>query len=228
MGHVAVVRGDRRGPGLGVRPDAGRRRASRRPALGHVQARGGRRRLRRPAPLPDRGQRPTAASTASRPTAYPTLDAGVLEVAVVAADGAVTWARGARRRTRRRPRRRRASRSPGATRFARGEGIWFDSRRRLPRDDGRHEGPRLRHRRASASRSIYDRETIAGRRRSPTPDNVSRLARPATSSSARTATARTALDVALLTPDLTVSRVPRARSGRKHVYDEPEPRRRAS
>ncbi len=59
------------------------------------------------------------------PAAYPDLSAGVLDVAVVAADGKVTWVRvpdplgGAAKPTRKQV--------PGMTQFKRGEGIWFDA-----------------------------------------------------------------------------------------------------
>jgi len=57
------------------------------------------------------------------PTDYPDLDAGLLEVAVVAADGAVTWARVPDPSAASTPTREQV---PGAARFKRAEGIWFD------------------------------------------------------------------------------------------------------
>ncbi|MDO9409191.1 alkaline phosphatase PhoX [Patulibacter sp.] len=57
------------------------------------------------------------------PADYPSLAAGVLEVAVVAADGAVTWARVPDPSAASTPTR---DQVPGATRFKRAEGIWFD------------------------------------------------------------------------------------------------------
>ena len=76
LGHVAVVRGARRRPRLGVRPDAGLDRAWCAPALGTFAHEAvavdpvGRR------AVPHRGQRPTGASTASPPSAWPDADGG--------------------------------------------------------------------------------------------------------------------------------------------------------
>jgi hypothetical protein len=59
------------------------------------------------------------------PTNYPSLDAGVLEAAVVSDDGAVTWARVPRpNEVTPTPTRRQV---PGARTFSGGEGIWYDS-----------------------------------------------------------------------------------------------------
>ena len=57
------------------------------------------------------------------PADYPSLSAGLLEVATVAADGAVTWARVPDPSAASTPTR---DQVPGATRFKRAEGIWFD------------------------------------------------------------------------------------------------------
>ncbi len=59
------------------------------------------------------------------PASYPDLSAGLLEVAIVAADGRVSWVKvpdplgGAANPTRKQV--------PGMTQFKRGEGIWFDA-----------------------------------------------------------------------------------------------------
>jgi secreted PhoX family phosphatase len=57
------------------------------------------------------------------PKDYPSLAAGLLEVAVVAADGAVTWAAVPDPSAASKPTREQV---PGAARFKRAEGIWFD------------------------------------------------------------------------------------------------------
>ena len=57
------------------------------------------------------------------PKDYPDLDEGLLEVAVVAADGAVTWRAVPDPSAASTPTR---DQVPGATRFRRAEGIWFD------------------------------------------------------------------------------------------------------
>ncbi len=66
----------------------------------------------------------TAASTASRPRRWPSLAHGKLEVAVVRRERRRDLARGARPGGQDHPTREQV---PGATRFIRGEGIWFDS-----------------------------------------------------------------------------------------------------
>jgi secreted PhoX family phosphatase len=58
------------------------------------------------------------------PDNYPDLSAGVLEVARVAGDGFVTWARVPDPSANSAPTR---SQVPGTTEFKRGEGIWFDA-----------------------------------------------------------------------------------------------------
>jgi len=58
------------------------------------------------------------------PRSWPRLEAGILELAKVAQDGSVEWARVPDPSARRRATRKQV---PGATEFKRAEGIWFDS-----------------------------------------------------------------------------------------------------
>ena len=90
VGHLALVRGARRRPRVGVRPG---RQADRpaAPRARRLQPRGRRGRAGRAAGLPDRGPagRRLLSLHAGRRTR--TSSEGLLEVAVVAADGSVSW-----------------------------------------------------------------------------------------------------------------------------------------
>ena len=138
VGHLAVVRGVRRRPGLGVRPGHAEQR--RRPARPWGRS------TTRPRPSTPTTRSstsprtsPTAPSTGSRPTAYPDLSAGLLEVASVDPDGAVTWYEvpdpsGAARA---RP----GPRSPRSPRSTAARAAWFADGHRLLHDEGRQPRP---------------------------------------------------------------------------------------
>ena len=160
--------------------------ARRAPGAGHVQARGGLRRPARRAAVPHRGQaRRALLPLHARPTTR-TCSAGLLEVATVDGDGAVTLGARARARTSAAPTPTRKQ-VAGATRVQRRRGHLVRQRRRVLHDQGRQEGVGLRHRRRDArGRSTTTARpataAAAGRRQR------LRRAAPATSSSARTAT----------------------------------------
>ena len=153
------------------------------------------------------------------PKAYPTLDQGVLEAAIVAADGRVTWApvpnpnpgSGAT------PTRQQVK---GATKFQRAEGIWFDSGvvyLATTSDNKIHAYDTA----AQRIEVVYEKDKIPGAPITD-PDNIS------VSPSGDLYIAENSmpegegegLDVGLLTPDLTVSRFLSA-VGPRHVYDNP-------
>jgi uncharacterized protein len=149
------------------------------------------------------------------PEAYPVLDTGVLEVAVVAADGKVTWRpvpqpNPAPNAT---PTRKQV---PEATPFARAEGIWFDSGVVYVATTGDSRvhaydtvGERID--------VIYDREKIANPPLE-SPDNLS-VSPSGDLFVAENSDAKDGgLDVVLLTPDLQIARFLSAVGG-KHVYN---------
>ena len=155
------------------------------------------------------------------PAAYPALDAGVLEVAVVAADGTVTLAAGARAEPG-------AERDADAQAGARGDAVrarrgdLVRLGRRLHRDDRATRASTPTTPSASASRS----STTA--RRSPTRRSSRRTTSPsrrrATSSSPRTATRRTAGSTSCCSPPTSSSRAFLSAVGGKHVYNNLDPR----
>jgi len=154
------------------------------------------------------------------PKAYPMLDEGLLEVAIVGAGGHVTWKAvpqpnpgpGAT------PTRQQV---PEATKFDRAEGIWFDSGVVYVATTGDHKI----HAYDTAAQRIevvYERDKLPGAPIS-SPDNIS-VSPAGDLYIAENTTPKEegeGLDVGLLTPDLTVSRFLSA-VGFKHVYDAPE------
>ena len=124
VGHLALVRGGGTRAGVGVRP-AGRPGAR---WLARPWACSSTRRprwTRAGSACTSPRTSATAASTASRPALAETSRHGQLEIAAVATER--LRHAGTRCRTRRRRPPPRASRCRRSTRFARGEGIWFDS-----------------------------------------------------------------------------------------------------
>jgi uncharacterized protein len=152
------------------------------------------------------------------PDVYPFLDAGQLEVAVVAPDGAVTWQPvpnptpvPGQPPTR--------EQVPGATRFRRAEGIWFDSamvyvattadHRIHAYDTERRRIDVVYDRAATPDTPITDPDNITV---SPAGDLYICENPPDASAGS--------LEVGLLTPDLVISAFARF-EGPKHVYDAP-------
>ena len=149
------------------------------------------------------------------PAAYPALDTGVLEVAVVDAQNRVTWRpvpqpNPAPNGT---PTRKQV---PEATKFARAEGIWFDSGVvyiATTADSRVHAYDTVRER----IEVIYDREKIANPPLE-SPDNLS-VSPSGDLFVAENSDAKDGgLDVVLLTPDLVIARFLSAVGG-KHVYN---------
>ncbi|HEX2085625.1 MAG TPA: alkaline phosphatase PhoX [Solirubrobacteraceae bacterium] len=151
------------------------------------------------------------------PEAYPSLDAGVLEVAVVAADGKVTWLpvpdpnpapNGTPTR----------EQVPEATTFARAEGIWFDSGMvyvATTADSKIHAYDTVSER----IEVIYDKEKIANPPLD-MPDNISVSPSGDLFIAENHEAEDGHLDVMLLTPDLVIAPFVSV-EGSKHVYDNP-------
>ena len=123
VGHLAVVRGARGRPRLGVRSGGDAHRAAAAGAR-RVQPRGGGDRAGRPAAVPHRGPAgrrllPLHADL------YPDLSEGLLEVAVVAADNTVSW-RALPNPTPTPAETPTRKQVPEMTPFNGGEGIWHD------------------------------------------------------------------------------------------------------
>ena len=153
------------------------------------------------------------------PKAYPMLDEGVLEVAVVAADGRVTWVAVPEPNpgSSDTPTRRQVA---NATKFARAEGIWFDSGvvyLATTSDSKIHAYDTAR----STIEVVYEKGKVPGAPISE-PDNIT-LSPAGDLYIAENSTPEgegEGLDVGLLTPALEVSRFLTA-IGPKHVYDAP-------
>jgi uncharacterized protein len=153
------------------------------------------------------------------PKAYPTLDEGLLEVAIVAADGRVTWAAVPKPNpgSSDTPTRKQV---PNATQFKRAEGIWFDSGVvyvATTSDNRIHAYDTA----AQRIEVVYEKGKLPGSPISD-PDNIS--VSPAgdlyIAENSTPEEEGEGLDVGLLTPDLTVSRFLSA-VGPRHVYDNP-------
>ena len=152
------------------------------------------------------------------PKAYPMLDAGVLEVAVVGAGGRVTWVPVPKPNPRsgEMPTRKQV---PSATPFRRAEGIWFDSGvvyLATTADSRIHAYDTVR----STIEVVYEKDKVPGAPLSD-PDNIT--VSPAGDLLIAENTIPKegeGLDVALLTPDLQISRFLSA-VGPKHLYDAP-------
>ena len=152
------------------------------------------------------------------PASYPDLDAGVLEVAIVGAGGAVAWERvpNPNPSPQQTPTRRQVAK---ATKFVRAEGIWFDSGivyLATTGDNKVHAYDTA----AERIEVVYDKAKVPNAPLSE-PDNLS------VSPSGDLYVAENSepegsegLDVVLVAPDLTVSRFLTA-VGSKHVYDNP-------
>ena len=183
VGHVAVVRGDRPAGQVWECDPTGRRRPPSRPAIGTLRPRGGGRRPRRRHAVPHRGRRPTAASTASRPTTYPDLTAGTLEVGP-------RWTARRRRdrgsRRRREPPRRTRDQVADEHGLQRRRGRLVRQRPRLLHDQGRQPGVGLDRWPTHAARSSTTPGDVADPPLTGV-DNVIGVARPATCSWPRTA-----------------------------------------
>ena len=151
------------------------------------------------------------------PDDYPDLSAGVLEVAVVGADRHVSWQRvaNAQPTVGQTPTREQV---PGATRFARGEGIWFDSGIvyvATTRDERLHAYDTI----TGRIEVIYDKEQQPDGPLTD-PDNITVSPSGDLFVCENPDGSDGGLDVAMLTPDLTISRFLRA-EGPRHVYDAP-------
>ena len=151
------------------------------------------------------------------PESYPDLSSGLLEVAIVGDGGAVTWAelpnpQPAPGTT---PLREQVE---GATRFERGEGIWFDSGIvyvATTRDSKLHAYDTVTRRHSV----LYDgkAQPEAG---ITDPDNITVSPSGDLFICENTDGSDGGLDIGLLTPDLTISRFVRV-EGEKHIYDAP-------
>jgi uncharacterized protein len=152
------------------------------------------------------------------PESYPDLAAGVLEVAIVAADGSVTWAAvpNPQPPPGTTPTREQVE---GATRFERGEGIWFDS--------GVVYVATTRDSKLHAYDTVTQRHSVLYDGKAQTdgpltdPDNITVSPSGDLLVCENTDGSDGGLDIALLTPDLTISRFLRV-EGEKHIYDAPE------
>ena len=152
------------------------------------------------------------------PDLYPDLSAGLLEVALVAGDGSVTWKEvpnptppPGTTPTR--------DQVPEATRFERGEGIWFDSGMvylATTRDSKLHAYDTVNQR----HEVIYDGKAQADGPLTD-PDNITVSPSGDLFVCENTSGDDGGLDIALLTPDLTISRFLRV-EGPKHIYKAPE------
>nr|MDQ5807721.1 PhoX family protein [Actinomycetota bacterium] len=152
------------------------------------------------------------------PELYPDLGAGLLEVAIVAGDGSVTWAEVPNPTA---PPGTTATREQveGATRFERGEGIWFDSGMvyiATTRDSRIHAYDTV----AQRHEVIYDGKAQADGPLTD-PDNITVSPSGDLLICENTDGSDGGLDIALLTPDLTISRFVRV-EGPRHIYDAPE------
>jgi uncharacterized protein len=151
------------------------------------------------------------------PDAYPFLDEGVLEAAVVAPGGAVTW-RPVPNPTPAPGQPRTRDQVPGATRFRRAEGIWFDSGivYVATTADERIHAYDTDLRRIDV---VYDRAATPGTAITD-PDNITVSSSGDLFICENPPASAGSLDVGLLTPDLTISAFLRF-EGPKHVYDAP-------
>ena len=151
------------------------------------------------------------------PQAYPALDAGVLEVASVAADGAVTWLplKNPNPGNGDTPTRKQV---PEATKFNRAEGIWFDSGMvyvATTGDSKVHAYDTV----GSRIEVLYDREKIANPELQ-MPDNLSVSSAGDLFVAENHEAEDGHLDVMLLTPDLVIAPFVSV-EGPKHIYDNP-------